>query len=499
MKSHIPDGRPLTISQCLLICLCIMFLLPEGCQKKEHSKRSLIIAAGQDAYITSGIRANVGKYPLNANIFESLITFDEHYHLMPCLSTQWEYLGKRTWRFFLRRGVRFHDGTPVTAKEVKSSLQRVAEANSPLFSFRDILIRDDYTIDIITIDDNRILPYILSHPMIAIEKSGDVPIGTGPYQFVRYEKDNYLEVKRFHSYWGAPAGSEGIIFRFISDPATRLNALLAGEVDVVLEMPWKNLDFIVTQKDWRILSTAPSSYVALFVTPKGILKDPAIRKAVSMAIDRNAIAKTLWRETVSTRQTIIPPGMLGNYADLVKDIPYDPVEATRIFKGKRQKIRLISGFPNAMLHGELPEIIQSQLKQIGLEAEIVTVNDTGLYFTMLRKGEGDLWLERGGVNSADLTFLPHLLFHRDGYYVARSNTPAGSERFHESIENARRSPGISGMQRYTAEALREVIDNQVIIIPLSILPQIIIVRNDIITGTLNPTLLSMRWDRFSRK
>ncbi|MCI5121163.1 MAG: hypothetical protein D3908_08250, partial [Candidatus Electrothrix sp. AUS4] len=145
---------------CLLAALLCIVLLCGGASAAADGK--LVVTLAKDAYITAGPRANLGRYPLNANIFEALTSFDQQFRLQPCLATSWQYQGERTWRFILRKGVRFHDGSPFDAAAVQASLEAQQAAGTLLFRFEQISAPDPHTLLITTPEENLILPYILS-------------------------------------------------------------------------------------------------------------------------------------------------------------------------------------------------------------------------------------------------------------------------------------------------------------------------------------------------
>jgi peptide/nickel transport system substrate-binding protein len=458
-----------------------------------------VVAVGRDAYITAGPRANLGRYPLNANIFEALTTFDPHFRLQPCLAVSWEYQGERTWLFRLRRNVRFHDGSPLTAAAVRASLEAQAETGTLLFSFERITAPDEHTVAITTTEENLILPYILSHPYMGITgnvSSDKKPIGTGPFRFVRYEKDQLLEVARNREYWGDKAQSSGIVFRFLPDHAARLMAFLAGEADILAEIPWEILPQLQANKNYQVATSPLGTYTGLMLSDQDALKDKAVRKAVAMALDRKAINQALWQGLGTTRQTLLAPSFLGASADLIPDIPYDPAQAKALLKGKKVSLRLIAGFPDAETHGMLPELLQAQLAAAGINVQLQKISDTGLYHSLMKGHKGDLWLEKGNLNSADLTFLPHLLFHSDGFYPKQLGTPAGSERFCSLLAQARATRDDEDLRKNTALALQEIIHEEMLFIPLAELPFVLAAQRNVQVPELHPTLLSIHWDRF---
>ena len=145
----------------------------------------------------------------------------------------------------------------------------------------------------------------------------------------------------------------------------------------------------------------------------------------------------------------------------------------------------------------LPELVQAQLGAAGIAVQLQKISDTGLYHSLMKAHKGDLWLEKGNLNSADLTFLPHLLFHPDGFYPGQLGTPAGSGQFRSLIAQARAARSDEDFRKYTALALREIIAEERLFIPLAELPFVLAARLKVQVPDLHPTLLSIRWDQFA--
>ena len=330
---------------------------------------------------------------------------------------------------------------------------------------------------------------------MVIVKSAEKPVGTGPFSFVRYEKDRLLEVARNTDYWGEKAQSSGIIFRFLPDNAARVMAFLAKEADILADIPWEILPQLKDNPSCRVYTSPLGTYTGLMLSGKGVLEDKAIRRAVSMAIDRKAINEALWQGQGDTRQTLLAPSFLGESAALIPDIPYNPAQARTLLNGP-VSIRLVAGFPDAEAHGMLPELLQAQLGAAGIKLELDKLSDTGLYHSWMKAHKGDLWLEKGNLNSADLTFLPHLLFHPEGFYPRQLGTLAGTEQFCSLIAQARAGQSDADFRKYTALALQSIIHEELLFIPLAELPFLIAAQPHIEVPELFPTLLTIRWDRF---
>ena len=465
----------------------------------QGAQRPLVVGVGKDSYVSAGPRNNLGRYPLNVGIFEPLTTFDDRYRLQPCLARRWKALDARRWRFDLRENVRFHDGTPLEAAHVALSLEKMQKTGTLLFNLDRIETVGPHAIDIITRTDCRNLPYILSHPILGIGRPGDTPIGTGPFVFDAYRRGQFIELTRNTAYWGEKARSQRVIFRFISDTMAGALAFRAGEVDVLVDVPWASLPEFTSDGNIHLHATPRGTYVGLMVSGKGASNDPMIRRALSMAMDRDAINQIIWQGWGRTGQTMIDDVFLGEHAALIDAVVYDPESARKILEAKKITLTLVCGFPNADAHGYLPQLLQQQFQEAGIDARLMTINDRGAYHDMVKSGKGDLWLERGSLNSADFTFLPYLLFYPSGFYVNQLQTPVGSKRFCLLLEQALASINQDELRKYTALALNEIINRDRLFIPIATIPTMIATQADVVLPSPHPTPLSIRWAAMHRR
>ena len=176
---------------------------------QEGPSGELVIGVVADAYrVDPPERANVGYYPLNTNIFEALVRLTPDYQIEPMLAESWEFVEPNTYRFTLRQGVTFHDGTPFTADAVVWSMGRIAQAGGGILLIDENSTKaiDDFTVEITPAQPNRRLLQQLNHPnesIVATNTSpAEVRIGTGPFREVEYVKEDRYVVEAFDGYWG---------------------------------------------------------------------------------------------------------------------------------------------------------------------------------------------------------------------------------------------------------------------------------------------------------
>src|SRR6266511_2575193 len=222
----------------------------------------------------------------------------------PMLATAWKVVHDTTWEFTLRQGVRFHNGEPFNAHSVKATMEYIKDpANKTHFASRWALIQDvqivnDYTVRLITekpwpsLIDRIAGTDFLPMPPKALKEQGvqalaAKPIGTGPFRFVQWARDEKLVVERNPDYWQRPADVSRVTFRFIPEFSARLAALLAGEVDIMKDVPPQAVEVVDRSGKAKVRSTVSSriNYLALVNLKPGPLQDLKVRKAVHAAVN----------------------------------------------------------------------------------------------------------------------------------------------------------------------------------------------------------------------
>ncbi len=510
-----------------------MFLLAASCGGdgddsgggEQAAVQRLVVGAGEDAYETEGAEANVGAYPVNVNIFEGLVRMDADYGIVPALATEWQFEAPNTWRFTLREGVTFHDGTPFDAEAVKYSFDRIAKAGggTPGFDKNSTKIIDDFTVEVTPSFENRRMVEQLVHPENSIiapgSNPGEEPIGTGPFKFSSYDRQEQIVVERNDDYWGEPPTLEQITFRFLPEPNARRLALEAGEVDLILDVPREAVADLEA-KGFVTETSDVGAYEAIYNNISGqngytILQDPAVRQAIGYAIDRDALVEGVFEGLAAPEQTMIPSRLLDEEnAGKIEGYAFDPEQAQqllddagwtvgedgiRVKDGQRLTLELINGFPSAQVHGAVPEFVQDQLKDVGIEVEIVKTPDSAAYEERLNSGEGDMWLEQGSQNDANPAFLPALLFWSEGLFGDIGYQPlfAPGGEFDPLIVDALASPDSGEVKSLVADAMHVLIDEEAVVLPLAGIYRINVMSDKVQGFEAQPSGLQVRYDEVS--
>lgn len=348
------------------------------------------------------------------SIFNTLIQQDETQKLTPSLAESWKTLNDTTWEFRLRKGVKFHDGSPFTAADVVFSLARPAKVpNSPspftLFTrtVSEVKVIDDHTLHFITKSPTPLLPNDLSRVAIMSAKAaradiaegmttealnqGQGLVGTGPYKFAEWTRGNRLVLVANPDYWGGKPKWNQVIYRAMSNDAARVAALLANDVDMIENPPPADMKKLGENPNVKISQTVSNRliYISLDQSEptagipdtggKNPLKDVRVRKALSIAINRDAITSRIMEGLGKPAGDFLPSPMFGTRKDARPD-PYNPDAAKKLLAeaGYPNGFSITLGSPNNRYinDAEVAQAVASQWTRIGVKTKVEAVNAT---------------------------------------------------------------------------------------------------------------------------
>jgi peptide/nickel transport system substrate-binding protein len=247
------------------------------------------------------------------NIYDTLVTRRADNRLYPSLATRWKLLEPTTWEFELRTGVRFHTGDPFTAADVRFSIERTYDPKaktilaSVFTTVERIETPDAGRVRFRTWKPDPLLPSRLAYfggqilPKGYVEEVGADgfnarPVGTGPLRFVERAKGEQLVLDAVPDYWGGRIDPTRVVFRPIPEMSLRVAALLRGEVDISTDIAPDHVDRIEHHPATRVEEVLyPGLHVLVVDSRRPPLGDPLVKQALSLAIDRDAIVRELWR------------------------------------------------------------------------------------------------------------------------------------------------------------------------------------------------------------
>lgn len=294
------------------------------------------------------VRSNSGPdFEVTRQIFDTLVVRNEKTgEYEPNLATSWELINDTTWRLKLRQGVTFHNGEPFNAAAVKFSMERYVNPNlkSPhagVLSFLDqVDVIDDYTVDVVT---KAPYPVFMAHlspgstgmmlmlPPAYIAEQGDEafaqkPIGTGPFQFSEWVAGSHVSLKANENYWKGRPKVDEVVFRFVPENSTRVSALVAGDLDVIENVPVDLIPLINGSSTSKtVLSETGGLVIMMQLDPAAhpALADKRVRKAMNHAVDIDTIIEALLGGQAARRAVPVDPGAVGARQDL-PTYAYDP-------------------------------------------------------------------------------------------------------------------------------------------------------------------------------
>lgn len=462
----------------------------------------------------SGVASTTYQYPFNVNVFETLIRLDPTFKPVPSLATSWELRPPTTWRFHIRRGVRFHDGSALTAEDVKYSLDRAVRGTQASFEMlgpHSNAIVDQYTVDVTPSSPNLHLPLQILHPELSIMKRGTQAsdgMGTGPFVPMSYTPHESVVVKRFAGYWGQPARVSQLSVRFISDPNSRVLALRSGEVDVAINPPPDALTSLHTA-GYRVLhSSVGQNYLGYLnihgKPPYDILKDGAVRHALSMSVNRSQLVNDVLTGQATIDPAMGPLDILGPAAASIKSVAYDPAGARRIldqagWRLASGSVRAKAGRPLALTLISPPSVtpaaldfIAAQAGAVGIHVNIAKSPDSASYSAVRKSGRFDIDVEPPNQNDGDPAFLPILRFFPKGGGAAINYFAPGGA-FNTLAEQTLATSDLRSIQAGAAKMMNYLVYDQAIVIAYAGIWELFATNSSVKDLQPHPSLTSQSW------
>jgi peptide/nickel transport system substrate-binding protein len=369
---------------------------------------------------------------ITGNVYEPLVDLDKSLNLMPGLATAWKQTSPTVWRFDLRKGVKFQDGTPFTADDVVFTMARVSGEGSDMKAYandiKEVRKIDNHTVEMETKTPLAILPQILTQVMIMSKKwcednKAERPVdrrkgienvasfktnGTGPFHVRERQPNVSTRFVRNPNYWGKVEGNvQEVVFTPIASPATRVAALLSGQIDVMEPVPVQDIERVNNNASTRVL-TGPELRTIflgmdqkrdelLFSSVKGKnpFKDKRVRQAFFQAIDINAIQKTVMRGASRPTALMIGPGNNGWTDAQDKRLPYDPDGARKLLAeaGYPSGFEVTMNCPNDRYvnDAQICQAVAANLARIGVKINL-QAETKGTYFPKILRRDTSFYM-----------------------------------------------------------------------------------------------------------
>ena len=342
------------------------------------------------------------------NIFDTLVLRDKEMKLVPGLAVSWKALDDVTWQFKLREGVKFHNGEPFNSQAVKFTIDRVLDpkAKAPTISYirtiDHVTVVDDYTVNVVTKKPDPLVPTRMSRyptyivPPAYIAKVGkdafaQKPVGTGPYKFGEWVRDDHITLLANQEYWrGAPVVKK-VTWRPIPESASRVAALMAGEVDIIDTLPVDQIKILEKNPQTKVEQVKNGGlivYIGIKMDQKP-LDDKKVRQAILYAIDRKTIVEKILLNYGSAVGSQVGPYDFGYLK--MEPYPYDPAKAKQLLAeaGYKDGFEIKMQATRRYLKGaEIGQAIVHQLGQIGIKVKL-EVPEWTVYIQKVPAGKQD--------------------------------------------------------------------------------------------------------------
>ena len=451
----------------------LVITLASGCgapTAQTPPSKTLIYARGGESDRLDPIHTDIGEsVKVMVNLFDTLITYDEETtDLVPGLATEWTASddGLR-WTFHLREGVRFHDNTPFDAEAVVYSFERLIRDDHPDLHSTMIPYRPDYqnivavrTLDPLTVEFELAEPSAVFEANLAMFPASIVspsavrrlgrlfatqPVGTGPFRFERWSRDQEIVLVANPDYWDGPPGVERLIFVPINENAVVVRQLLHGGVHLADSLPPAELDALIGQPGIEVQSQVGMNVCYLTMqNDKPPLDQPKVREAIWHAIDKQRLIDVAYAGRAEPAVNILPPTMWGAH-DGLTDRAFDLERAKSLLAEAQSEAGFslpltldlfVMGAPRPYVPQPLEAamFIKEQLKPLGIDVRIV-VNEISQHFQRLSRGEHQLALAGWSSDNADPDNFLYSLLDLDninelgGNNVSRYRNP----RVHELL------------------------------------------------------------------
>lgn len=325
-----------------------------------------------------------------AQVYSALVTTDEDYNIVCDAAESYELIDDCTYKFTLKKGIKFHDGEEMTTEDVKYTMDTIRAEGADYklksdFSFVYCEPIDDYTMYIKTDEPNAStllrLNYIKIIPKHYVEKVGDSefnakPIGSGPYRMVEWNKDASIKLEAFSDYFGGKPVADELICKVIPEASARIAALEAGEVDLISAVTTSQIARLNSLDNIEVVSkpTTRTAYFTMNSFGDSPVTDVKVRQAINMAIDRDTLVQGVL-DGYGQACDSLALSMFEGYDESVQGYKYDPEAAKALLAEAGYpngfEVEMEGSFSGLSNAADIAQAVGAQLAEVGIKTVIV--------------------------------------------------------------------------------------------------------------------------------
>ncbi|WP_226781471.1 ABC transporter substrate-binding protein [Oceaniglobus trochenteri] len=431
----------------------------------------------------------VNDFRILVNLYEGLVRYKPGtLEVEPQLATDWQISEDGTeYTFTLRDGVTFHDGTPFNAEAVKFNFDRMLDESHPFhdtgpfpLAFFFSAVQETEAVDDLTVKFTLNEPYApflsnLAYPTgllvspPAVEAGGADfgrnPVGTGPFKFAEWRSNEAVVVERNPEYWGDPAGTQAVVFRPITDANTRVAEMLAGGIDMMVEVPPTALGQFQGDEFRVVEQAGPHVWFLILNAKEGPFADKRVRQAANYAINKEAIVDDVLEGTAAVAAGPTPPAFAWAYNADLDPYPYDPARARELLaeagaEGASLTFYVTEGGSGMLDPIAMGTAIQADLAAVGLDVKIETY-EWNTFLGEVNPGlEGKADMAEMAWMTNDPDTLPYLALRTDAWpdkggfnsgYYSNPEVDALLEEARTATDQGKRAELYQKMQKIVQE------------------------------------------------
>jgi peptide/nickel transport system substrate-binding protein len=420
-------GRKLQKIQPVWFVFFIFFLLL-SCSKGDMGSALVVGVETNPTNLDPRLAVDIASLQVTDIVYNRLVKKDRHSNIVPDLAEKWEMPDDTTYVFHLRKGVKFHDGTPLTADDVKYTFDSIRDPSlkSPKRSstspIKEIRVIDKHTISFVLkrpfapFLSNMIQGIVPMH--IAKDKKNNLsrnPVGTGPYKLSKWEFDQKLELAANEDYFEGRPRLDRVVYKIIPDQTVRLLELEKGSVHLIQNGISPDVISRLEQNPkLKLIKETGVNYSYIgFNLEDSILKNKKVRHAIAHAINREDIIKNIQKGLAIPATGLLSPSHWA-YEPKVRKFPYDPKKAKRLLDeagypdpdgdGPKPRFAIRYKTSQNQVRKRIAEVIQEQLIQVGIKVEMRSY-EWGTFFSDIRSGNFQMYtLTWVGVTDPDIYY-----------------------------------------------------------------------------------------------
>ncbi len=489
----------------MFLALAVAAVLPLlSCSQPPDPNTLVMIIESSPTDLDPRVGLDAQSERIDELIFDALLTRDEHLNVQPGLAEKWEVPDPLTYIFHLHRGVTFHNGQPLTSRDVKWTIDSLLEGkirSTKTASYRyvnRIDAPDDFTVVFHLKEPYASLLWNLSEGAIGIVPYGSLddmtrkPVGSGPFKFVSAEQDKEVILVRNDNYWGPKPHLARVRFTVVPDTTTRALELRKASADLAINALTSDMVLALESNPNLQIERAPGTILAYlgFNLRDPILKDVHVRQAIACAIDRRPLIQYIWHGFAQPATSILPVQSWA-YDPAAKGFPYDPEKARRILdaagypahNGVRFHLTMKTSTEESTRL--MVAVLQQQLRDVGIALDIRTF-EFATFLADVTSGAFQVYSLRWIGSNEDPDIFDTVFHSRNFPPVGRNRGYYSNPRVDALIDQARRETD-QHVRRQLYAALQEILAQEVPSVNLWYFDNVLVHTKRVCNITLNPS------------